>query len=123
MTDKLRELAERWKSYDRDETLYVMGFRAASHSCADELLAILDAEGDGGASDEDVRYMAIGRAIERGAKELPEGYQLSVYIEKDAGTADLQDPDGDNVFFESDEWLAGSINAAIDAAMQGESHE
>jgi hypothetical protein len=63
------------------------------------------------------RYAAIGRAIERGAEELPEGYQLSVYVEKDSGTADLQDPDGDNVFFESDEGLAGSINAAIDAAI------
>ena len=40
MKDKLRELAERWTVY---------GSHMTGHECSDELLAILDAEGDGGA--------------------------------------------------------------------------
>ena len=44
----LRELAERWKDANRGETLYVEGKTSGMHACAAELLAILDAEGDGG---------------------------------------------------------------------------
>ena len=49
MKDKLRELAERWKG--RSSKFTPEGDLAFAYNrCVDELLAILDAEGDGGAA-------------------------------------------------------------------------
>lgn len=48
----LRELAERWKKEAASfnaENLFACGLVSAKRNCADELLAILNAEGDGGA--------------------------------------------------------------------------
>ena len=53
MKDKLRELAERWRIY---------GSHITGHECADELLEILDAEGDGGA---DERAVPVAEVFER----------------------------------------------------------
>lgn len=49
MKDKLRELAERWANRDYDETDHLQGYAQGIRQASNELLSILDAEGDGGA--------------------------------------------------------------------------
>ncbi len=66
----------------------------------------------------DARDKAVGAAIERAARDLPEDYELHVELERGAGTVRLYMADGESCphFGEADT-LAGNINAAIDAAL------
>lgn len=58
-------------------------------------------------------------AINRACAELPEGYDLHIELEKNAGTVRLYllDSDADVTDFGSDLGFVGEINAAIDAAI------
>ncbi len=58
-------------------------------------------------------------AINRACKELPEGCDLHIELEKGAGTVRLYllDSDADMTDFGSDLGFVGEINAAIDAAI------
>lgn len=40
------------------------------------------------------RDMALGAAINKAAEELPEGFQISIYVEQGSGWAVLTNPDG-----------------------------
>lgn len=63
---------------------------------------------------------AIGAAINRAAKELPEGWGIDIQIEKGSGTVDLH-KDFEPVEYDSDhEYLSDSINDAIDHALKEE---
>ena len=64
------------------------------------------------------RHAAIGKAIERACADLPDGTEISVSLEKDAGTVTLIDQDGNEYEnFSCDYGFAGVLNEAIDAAM------
>ena len=64
------------------------------------------------------RHAAIGKAIERACMDLPDGTEISVSLEKDAGTVTLIDQDGNEYEnFSCDYGFAGVLNEAIDAAM------
>lgn len=58
-------------------------------------------------------------AINRACAELPEGYDLHIELEKNAGTVRLYllDSDADVTDFGSDLGFVGEINASIDAAI------
>lgn len=60
---------------------------------------------------------AIGRAIERAAKELPPGWGVWIDLERDAGTVYLANPNGDEAMVEGGELFSDQINSAIDAAI------
>lgn len=67
---------------------------------------------------------ATERAIQRAAEVLPYGYGLTIYVERDSGYADLTDPSGDVVPFDTDgHGMAEQINNAIDAAMHDSARE
>ncbi len=60
----------------------------------------------------------LGSAIQRACCDLPDGFMISVSLEKDAGTLELSLPDTDAVLDDFDgETFADQIHAAIDAAM------
>ena len=64
------------------------------------------------------RHATIGKAIERACMDLPDGTEISVSLEKDAGTVTLIDQDGNEYEnFSCDYGFAGVLNEAIDAAM------
>ena len=64
------------------------------------------------------RHATIGKAIERACMDLPDGTEISVSLEKDAGTVTLIDQDGnEHTNFSTDCGFAGVLNEAIDAAM------
>ena len=64
------------------------------------------------------RHAAIGKAIERACMDLPDGTEISVSLEKDAGTVTLIDQDGnEHENFSCDYGFAGVLNEAIDAAI------
>lgn len=64
----------------------------------------------------DREMFAIGRAIERGAESLPEGWAIQITIEAGAGTVHLIYPDTSGVLIHSGEPLSEQINEAYDAA-------
>lgn len=64
------------------------------------------------------RWLEIGKAVERACEELPEDAEITVSLERDAGTDTMSDWDGnehDN--FPHEDGLGGVMNAAIDAAI------
>ena len=63
MKDKLRELAERWQEYGAEYAIVSDQGDVTWHTCADELLAILDAEGDGGAVAVQTRYQGPNKTV------------------------------------------------------------
>lgn len=64
------------------------------------------------------RWMGIGKAIERACMDLPDGTEISVSLEKDAGTVTLIDQDGnEHENFSCDYGFAGVLNEAIDVAI------
>lgn len=82
------------------------------------------AQGD--ALDRGVREeLSIGKAINRAARDLPEGWEIRIDLERHAGVVFLIDPDGNETMSENGEFFSDQINAAIDAARgaQGESNE
>lgn len=66
---------------------------------------------------EQKRDMLIGRAINRAAEELPEGYEISIDIERGAGIVELWDGEGDSRIIDSGEPFYAQINEAIDSAI------
>ena len=70
------------------------------------------------------RHAAIGKAIERACMDLPDGTEISVSLEKDAGTVTLIDQDGNEYEnFSCDYGFAGVLNEAIDAAMAAQAKQ
>lgn len=77
--------------------------------------AVSAAPQDGGRDTE--RQLAIGRAVERACTDLPDLYEISIDLEKDAGTVRLYAPDAESIDFDQDFDSFGSkIDSAIDAA-------
>lgn len=79
----------------------------------------------GNALDQGVREeLSIGKAINRAARDLPEGWEIRIDLEQHAGVVFLIDPNGNETMSESGELFSDQINAAIDAARgaQGESN-
>lgn len=73
------------------------------------------AQGD--ALDQGVREeLSIGKAINRAARDLPEGWEIRIDLERHAGVVFLIDPDGNETMSEGGELFSDQINAAIDAA-------
>ena len=70
------------------------------------------------------RHVSIGAAIERAAAELPEGYDLMIELEKDAGTVTLLippmgDDESGQVLHDWDgDHFGDQINKAIDHAIE-----
>ena len=60
--------------------------------------------------------LSIGKAINRAARDLPEGWGIRIDLERDAGVVFLIDPDGNETMSENGELFSDQINAAIDAA-------
>lgn len=61
----------------------------------------------------------LHRAIERAAKDLPDGYHIELCVEAGCGSVQLVEPDAVSIrdMYEDDASLADQVNAAIDAAM------
>ena len=77
------------------------------------------------ALDQGVREeLSIGKAINRAARDLPEGWEIRIDLERHAGVVFLIDPNGNETMSEGGELFSDQINAAIDAARvaQGESN-
>ena len=73
------------------------------------------AQGD--ALDQGVREeLSIGKAINRAARDLPEGWEIRIDLERHAGVVFLIDPNGNETMSEGGELFSDQINAAIDAA-------
>lgn len=102
---------------------------------ADQMRAYVDADramraapapaAQGDALDQGVREeLSIGKAINRAARDLPEGWEIRIDLERHAGVVFLIDPDGNETMSEGGELFSDQINAAIDAARgaQGESN-
>lgn len=68
------------------------------------------------------RQLAIGHAVERACKELPEGAGITISLERGAGMVEMVDWDGNEFdhFDEEHEDFADCINAAIDGAIAAE---
>lgn len=73
------------------------------------------AQGD--ALDQGVREeLSIGKAINRAARDLPEGWEIRIDLERDAGVVHLTDPEGNETMSEGGELFSDQINAAIELA-------
>ena len=71
------------------------GWSQSDMDAADALDGFLAAAPQPPAAARDVaRWMGIGKAIERACMDLPDGTEISVSLEKDAGTVTLIDQDG-----------------------------
>lgn len=101
----------------------------AVRSDSPELLAITAAlanqQGVGGALPAPARTREMEKdagpfyaACQRACAELPNGWEIRVCLEKDAGTVELCDPDGGSSYMDvdADDRLTAEVHAAIDAA-------
>lgn len=62
---------------------------------------------------------ALNQLINRACSELPEGWNIRIEMERNAGWVELLNPDGEEVEFPSDhEHLADSLLDAIEAALK-----
>lgn len=59
----------------------------------------------------DFRFM--NEAVERAARELPDGWSIRVTMKSGSGTVELSDPEGNSIPVRSDEGLAYEVLAAI----------
>jgi hypothetical protein len=60
---------------------------------------------------------SIGKAVNRAARDLPEGWEIRIDLERHAGVVHLIDPEGNETMIEgSGELFSDQISAAIDAA-------
>lgn len=68
----------------------------------------------------DRELQRIGEQLQRAAAELPEGYNLTINVEKGAGWIELTDPDYENIKVNNDmvEGISYAIEDAIDAAIK-----
>lgn len=66
--------------------------------------------------------LEIYKAIQRGAGDLPDGYEVEITVERGSACVVLRDPDGNlqSIDVDSDNRLAAEINAATDAAIAKE---
>lgn len=63
--------------------------------------------------------MRIGEEIQRAAGELPEFFELEVYVEREYGCVYLRDPDGEQTTFsDTVDGLSHCITQAITAAIE-----
>jgi len=74
-------------------------------------------------AENELRWLEIGKAIERACRELPNGADLTIELEKGYGGARLRiDSGSDAPDYDNDEWLgdefATQINNAIDYAIE-----
>lgn len=68
---------------------------------------------------EEKRWLAIGKAVERACRELPEGFDLHIELEKDAGNLRLYFPDTDASVDQFDaDGFGGQIDEAINMAIE-----
>lgn len=67
----------------------------------------------------DREHLAIGRAIDRAAETLPEGWEIRIAIERDAGWVVFSDPDGNMFRVDSGEPFSEQINSAVETAIAG----
>lgn len=67
----------------------------------------------------DRECLRIGQEIQRAAGELPDGYEMQICVERDAGWVVLYNPDGDVIELHSrGEGLSYDISQAIDEAKE-----
>lgn len=60
---------------------------------------------------------SIGKAVNRAARDLPEGWEIRIDLERHAGVVHLIDPEGNETMIEGNgELFSDQISAAIDAA-------
>lgn len=63
--------------------------------------------------------MTLEEAVEYAARHLPEGWEVSVRVEKDAGFVQLEDPLGERIETDSaDTSLADEVAAAVRLARE-----
>jgi len=91
---------------------------AAKQASLVDLVAQVRRQGTTIPSRDDARWLALGKAIKRAAGDLPEGYELTVEVEKGAGIAILYDPEGFDIGGLDGDTLADQINRAIDKAIE-----
>jgi|GEM_PF-1905373 len=63
------------------------------------------------------RYVPLHEAVQRAADELPEGWAIQLYIERDGGGVELIGPDGTEDFDTNNERLDYTVTDALIAAM------
>lgn len=65
------------------------------------------------------RHEAIGRAIERAAQVLPDGYTLEIHVKRGSGWVKLRAPDFETypAAFNAGDSFYDQINDAIDTAL------
>jgi len=63
------------------------------------------------------RYVPLHEAVQRAAVELPEGWAIQLYIERDGGGVELIGPDGTEDFATNNERLDYTVIDALEAAM------
>jgi len=101
--DRLREeMAELWKRIDK--------FQSQSHG----ITALAEIER---LRAEVERYVPLHEAVQRAAGELPEGWAIQLYIERDGGGVELIGPDGTEDFATNNERLDYTVIDALEAAM------
>lgn len=87
----------------------VTAFAARAEAERDQLRAEVDALR---------KDAALGSVVQRACRDLPEGFIITVWLEKDAGTLELCLPDTDAALDDFDgDTFAEQISNAIDAAM------
>lgn len=64
-----------------------------------------------------LRDAKLGSAIENAASKLPEGWMVSINIDRGGCGVSLFNPDGDDVEVEQSEFLADDINNAVAEAV------
>ena len=66
-------------------------------------------------------HTELGKAVERAAEKLPNGYTINIYLERNRSDVVLYDDEGEECEFTSNhESLAGIINDAVEFAIQDE---
>ena len=66
-------------------------------------------------------HTELGKAVERAAKKIPYGYTLNIVLDCNSHDAVLYDDEGEECEFTSNrESLAGTINDAVEFAIQDE---
>ncbi|ANF25999.1 hypothetical protein [Stutzerimonas stutzeri] len=68
------------------------------------------------------RQVPLNEAIQRAAGELPNGWEIRLCVERDAGWVELYDPDGNDIedFATDAERLDYTVIDALEHALQGE---
>ena len=65
----------------------------------------------------DHEYLAMGRALERACRSLPEGWSIRKTLEYHAEAVYLSNPDGNESIMNDGDLFKAEINAAIDEAI------